>query len=184
MDSGEPRRRASSGSYPGAKTEPTGHARSPVRPSAPSRSSRRPRPYTRTQVALLDTRDRTLYCGDAYSTLGGVARPAPRCSTRAFPLPGTSPPGTSRRRSSRREACGALEPRALAPGHGKVVADPLEAMDAAIARASLAGSRSSSPSPGAPLGAVAMLARRLSEGHEALGALVPELQARAAQRLA
>ena len=29
--------------------------------------------HTPGQIALLDTRDRSLYCADAYSTLGGVA---------------------------------------------------------------------------------------------------------------
>ncbi len=32
--------------------------------------------HTPGQVALLDTRDRTLLCADAYSTLGGVATTA------------------------------------------------------------------------------------------------------------
>ena len=85
-----------------------------------------------TMKALLDVRDRTLYCGDAYSTLGGVAttaKPNPR-----FPLPALAswhrPTALETARALR-----ALEPSRLAPGHGKVVSAPAERMDAAIARA-------------------------------------------------
>ena len=88
--------------------------------------------HTPGHVALLDTRDRSLYCGDAYSTLGGVAtsaKPNP-----LFPLPGMvtwhRPTALASARSLR-----ALEPARLAPGHGKVVEGPLAAMDDAIAKA-------------------------------------------------
>ena len=82
-------------------------------------------------MAFLDTRDGTLYCGDAYSTLGGVATTAkvyPR-----FPLPATA---TWHRPTALEsaKALRALEPSRLAPGHGKVVDSPVRAMDAAIAR--------------------------------------------------
>ncbi|MBX5440247.1 MAG: MBL fold metallo-hydrolase [Solirubrobacteraceae bacterium] len=87
--------------------------------------------HTPGQIALLDARDRTLLCGDAFSTLGGVAttaRPNPR-----FPLPGLAtwhrPTALETARALR-----ALRPARLAPGHGRVVDDPLAAMDAAIAR--------------------------------------------------
>ncbi|MEA2247239.1 MAG: hypothetical protein QOH46_1768 [Solirubrobacteraceae bacterium] len=88
--------------------------------------------HTPGQIALLDTRDRTLIAGDAYSTLGGVAtsaRPSPR-----FPLPALA---TWDRPTALRtaEALRALEPDRLAVGHGDVVESPVEAMDAAIARA-------------------------------------------------
>jgi glyoxylase-like metal-dependent hydrolase (beta-lactamase superfamily II) len=89
--------------------------------------------HTPGQIAFLDTRDRTLYCGDAYSTLGGVAttaKPNPR-----FPLPAMAtwhrPTALETARSLR-----ALEPARLAPGHGKVVDAPAAAMDAAIAKGS------------------------------------------------
>ena len=89
--------------------------------------------HTPGHVAFLDTRDRTLYCGDAYSTLAGVAttaKPNPR-----FPLPGF---GTWNRPAALESARAlrTLEPTRLAPGHGKVVESPLAAMDAAIATAS------------------------------------------------
>src|SRR3954469_19981215 len=89
--------------------------------------------HTPGQVAFLDTRDRTLYCGDAYSTLGGVAttaKPNPR-----FPLPAMAtwhrPTALDTARALR-----TLEPARLAPGHGKVVEAPAAAMDAAIAKGS------------------------------------------------
>jgi glyoxylase-like metal-dependent hydrolase (beta-lactamase superfamily II) len=89
--------------------------------------------HTPGQVAFLDTRDRTLYAGDAYSTLGGVAttaKPNPR-----FPLPALStwhrPTALETARSLR-----ALDPARLAVGHGKTVENPGAAMDAAIAKAS------------------------------------------------
>ncbi len=83
------------------------------------------------QIALLDTRDRTLYCGDAYSTLGGVAtsaRPHPR-----FPLPGLVTWNRTRAQAAA-VALRAVDPARLAPGHGKVVEAPGAAMDRAIAR--------------------------------------------------
>jgi glyoxylase-like metal-dependent hydrolase (beta-lactamase superfamily II) len=88
--------------------------------------------HTPGQVAFLDTRDRTLYCGDAYSTLGGVATTAK--ANPVFPLPAMAtwhkPTALQTARALR-----ALEPTALAPGHGKVVDNPAVAMDRAIARA-------------------------------------------------
>jgi glyoxylase-like metal-dependent hydrolase (beta-lactamase superfamily II) len=76
-----------------------------------------------------------LYCGDVYSTLGGVATSArvyPRCPR--CPLALFSWHRPIELESAR--ALRALEPARLAPGHGKVVESPLEAMDGAIARGS------------------------------------------------
>jgi glyoxylase-like metal-dependent hydrolase (beta-lactamase superfamily II) len=88
--------------------------------------------HTPGQLAFLDTRDRTLYCGDAFSTLGGVATSA-KANPR-FPLPAMAtwhrPTALETARALR-----ALEPAALAPGHGKVVQQPGAEMDRAIARA-------------------------------------------------
>ena len=87
--------------------------------------------HTPGHVAFLDTRDGTLYCGDAYSTLGGVAttaKPNPR-----FPLPGMvtwhRPTALQTARDLR-----ALDPARLAVGHGKTIENPGAAMDAAIAK--------------------------------------------------
>jgi glyoxylase-like metal-dependent hydrolase (beta-lactamase superfamily II) len=89
--------------------------------------------HTPGHVAYMDVRDRTLYCGDTFATLGGVstsARPNPR-----FPLVFM---GTWDRASTVQSATKlrALSPARLAPGHGKVKESPAAAMDGAIARAS------------------------------------------------
>ena len=88
--------------------------------------------HTPGHVALLDPRDRTLYCGDAYSTLGGVATSAK--VNPLFPLALFTWHRPTELESAR--ALRALEPARLAPGHGKAVESPLGAMDRAIARAS------------------------------------------------
>lgn len=88
--------------------------------------------HTPGHVALLDTRERTLIAGDAFSTLGGVettAKVNPR-----FPFPTLStwhrPTALETARALR-----ALDPARLAVGHGKTVEAPGAAMDRAIARA-------------------------------------------------
>ena len=119
------------GSYPGAKTKPTrtiaagekvGSLETVAAPG-----------HTPGQLAFLDRRDRTLFCGDAYSTLGGVATTAKL--NPLFPLPGFAtwhkPTALATARSLR-----ALDPAALAPGHGKIVKGPAAAMDEAITKAS------------------------------------------------
>src|ERR671921_195254 len=77
--------------------------------------------HTPGQVAFLDTRDGTLLCADAFSTLGGVATSA-KANPR-FPLPALAtwhrPTALESARHLR-----ALEPKRLAPGHGKVVESP------------------------------------------------------------
>jgi glyoxylase-like metal-dependent hydrolase (beta-lactamase superfamily II) len=88
--------------------------------------------HTPGHIALLDVRDRTLLCGDAFSTLGGVATSA-RINPR-FPLPALATWHKPTALASAR-ALRALEPARLAPGHGPVVEDPVAAMDAAIAKA-------------------------------------------------
>ena len=89
--------------------------------------------HTPGHVALLDTRDRTLYCGDAFSTLGGVATTA-KVNPR-FPLPAMATWDKATELATAR-ALRALDPARLAPGHGPVVENPGAAMDRAIARAS------------------------------------------------
>lgn len=130
LDPGEPGDKVG-GSYPGAETKPgrtvTGGERigSLEVIWAPG--------HTPGHIALLDTRDRTLYCGDVFSTLGGMAT-----SSRMnplFPLPGFATWSKLLNLKSARELR-ALEPARLAPGHGKVVEAPAAAMEAAIAKAS------------------------------------------------
>jgi glyoxylase-like metal-dependent hydrolase (beta-lactamase superfamily II) len=128
LDPGEPQDKLR-GSYPGARTQPT-------RTIAPgervgSLEAHAAPGHTPGQLAFLDTRDGTLYAGDTYSTLGGVATTA-KANPR-FPLPAMAtwhrPTALETARAMR-----ALDPARLAPGHGKVVESPGPAMDRAIAR--------------------------------------------------
>jgi glyoxylase-like metal-dependent hydrolase (beta-lactamase superfamily II) len=87
--------------------------------------------HTPGHVALLDTRDRTLYCGDAYSTYIRVATTAePKLPT---PLPSLFTWHRPTELASAR-ALRALDPARLAPGHGRLVEAPGAAMDAALER--------------------------------------------------
>lgn len=130
LDPGEPADKVRGG-YPGAKTQPTRTISAGDRVgsleahSAPG--------HTPGQLAYLDTRDGTLFCGDAYATLGGVATPAK--TNWRFPLVAMATWHRPTALESSR-ALRALDPKSLAPGHGKVVSDPGAAMDAAIATAS------------------------------------------------
>jgi glyoxylase-like metal-dependent hydrolase (beta-lactamase superfamily II) len=88
--------------------------------------------HTPGQVGLLDTRDGTLICGDAYLTVG---RPFV-CTERVarFPAPALiglwhGPTAVASARALR-----ALEPSRLASGHGRVVEQPAAAMDEALRR--------------------------------------------------
>src|SRR5688572_6303469 len=119
------------GGYSGAETKPTRMIAAADRVgslevfAAPG--------HTPGQVAFLDTRDRTLYCGDAYATVGGVATTAKPYWR--FPLPAAATwhhPTALQTAKALRE----LGPARLAPGHGKVVEAPGAAMHEAIARGS------------------------------------------------
>jgi glyoxylase-like metal-dependent hydrolase (beta-lactamase superfamily II) len=130
LDPGEPIDKVRGG-YPGAKTEPT----SLIAPGdrVGSLEAIAAPGHTPGQLAFLDTRDGTLFCADAYSSLGGVSTPAK--TNWKFPLPAWAtwhrPTALESAKALRR-----LDPKRLAPGHGKVVEDPGAAMDAAIAKAS------------------------------------------------
>jgi glyoxylase-like metal-dependent hydrolase (beta-lactamase superfamily II) len=129
LEPGEPGNNIGRGSFPGAKTVPTRTVNAGDRigslevVASPG--------HTPGHVALLDTRDRTLICGDAYSTLGGVATTAK--GNWRFPLPAYAawhkPTGLESAKALRK-----LDPARLAPGHGKIVEGPSSKMDAAIAR--------------------------------------------------
>jgi glyoxylase-like metal-dependent hydrolase (beta-lactamase superfamily II) len=86
-------------------------------------------------VAFLDTRDRTLIAGDAFTTIGRVE--VPNRVRQRFPLAAL---GTQDRRQvlAAARTLRALEPGLLAAGHGKPVRSPLEAIDGALARAAQA----------------------------------------------
>jgi len=135
LDPGEPQDKLR-GSYPGTKTKPNrligagDKVGSLEAFAAPG--------HTPGMLAFLDSRDGTLYCADAYSTLGGVAtsaKPNPR-----FPLPALATWHRPTALESARSLL-ALRPKALAPGHGKVVENPTEAMQRAIDKASNQGDR-------------------------------------------
>ena len=88
--------------------------------------------HTPGHMALLDTRDRSLLCGDTFTTMGGVAVTAKKLQR--FPLAASATDDPDADRASAR-ALRALDPSRLAPGHGKVVEGPAAAMDRAIAKA-------------------------------------------------
>ena len=83
------------------------------------------------QLAFLDVRDGTLYCADAYTTLGGVLTSSKPHAPFPFAALATwcRPVALETARALRR-----LDPARLAPGHGPVVEAPAAAMDAAIAK--------------------------------------------------
>lgn len=129
-DRGEPENAKLRGGYPGASTRPS-------RLLAPGDRVGSleviPAPgHTPGHVAFLDTRDRALIAGDAYTTVGGVATSA-RPYWR-FPIAGLfswhRPTALQTARELR-----ALEPTRLAVGHGPIVEAPVARMDEAIARA-------------------------------------------------
>ena len=129
LDPGEPEDKLR-GSYPGAETEPTRTIEAGERVGsleaiwAPG--------HTPGHLAFIDSRDGTVFCGDAYSTLGGVATCAK--TNWRFPLPALA---TWHRPTALEtaKALRVLDLKRLAPGHGKVVENPGAAMDAAIAKA-------------------------------------------------
>ncbi len=128
LDADEPQGKLR-GSYPGASTTPTrtvadgdmiGSLRVIATPG-----------HTPGHVSLLDIRDQTLICGDAFATLGGVATSAKGAPL--FPLPALATWDKPTELESARRLC-ALQPGRLAPGHGKVLESPVRAMEAAVAR--------------------------------------------------
>jgi glyoxylase-like metal-dependent hydrolase (beta-lactamase superfamily II) len=130
LDPGEARRKLR-GSYPGAKTRPTrtlgagdmvGSLEVIATPG-----------HTPGHLAFFDRRDGTLMCGDTYTTTGGVATTDK--VRLPFPLASMATWDPATELASAR-ALRALDPAALAPGHGKIVDAPAAAMDAALAKAS------------------------------------------------
>jgi glyoxylase-like metal-dependent hydrolase (beta-lactamase superfamily II) len=85
--------------------------------------------HTPGHAAFLDVRDKTLIAGDAYQTQGGIA--VSGVVRWLFPLPAFA---TWHKPTALESAkvLRALNPARLAIGHGKVLEDPLAAMDQAI----------------------------------------------------
>jgi glyoxylase-like metal-dependent hydrolase (beta-lactamase superfamily II) len=129
LDPGEPQAKLRGG-WPGTDTKPT-RTVAPGEQVGSLEVIASPG-HTPGHVSFLDLRDRTLYSGDAYSTLGGIATAAKGHPW--FPLvQGATWHKPTAIESAK--ALRALEPARLAPGHGKVVESPAAAMDAAINRA-------------------------------------------------
>jgi glyoxylase-like metal-dependent hydrolase (beta-lactamase superfamily II) len=85
--------------------------------------------HTPDQVAFFDVRDGTLIAGDAFQTQGGIAVSGVMRWLFPFPAAATWHLPTALESAIRLRA---LRPTHLAAGHGRVLVDPLEAMDRAI----------------------------------------------------
>jgi glyoxylase-like metal-dependent hydrolase (beta-lactamase superfamily II) len=119
------------GGYPQIKTRPT-HTFEPGERIGSLEVIAAPG-HTPGHVAFLDTRDRTLIAGDAFSTLGGTATSAK--PNWRFPIVAMASWHRPTALQSARELRG-LDPSRLAVGHGKVLESPAQAMDEAILNAS------------------------------------------------
>lgn len=86
--------------------------------------------HTPGHVAFLETRDGTLFAGDAFQTRAGVAVAGTLRVLFPFPALATWHEPTALESA---KLLRALEPSRLAVGHGEVLEEPLEAMDRAIA---------------------------------------------------
>lgn len=84
--------------------------------------------HTPGHASFLDTRDRALIVGDAFQTMGAVAVAG---TMTIFPLPAFATWHKPTALVSARKLCG-FEPSRLAVGHGRVLNQPLAAMDRAI----------------------------------------------------
>ncbi len=89
--------------------------------------------HTPGQMAFLDSRDRSLICGDAYLALGGLfvtTQPVLR-----FPLPALLGTWNRARANETARKLRELDPARLATGHGPVLERPAAEMDRAIREA-------------------------------------------------
>lgn len=88
--------------------------------------------HTPGHMAFVDTRDRTLIVGDAFQTRAGVAVSGTVKLLFPFPALATWHKPTALESA---HALRALNPTRLAVGHGELLANPAQAIDAAIAEA-------------------------------------------------
>ena len=119
------------GSYPKVDVEPTRLLRPGERVGSLELI---PTPgHTPGHASFRDTRDGTLIAGDAFQTTGGIAVAGKLRPLFPFPALATwhKPTALESARTLRE-----LQPTRLAVGHGRVVEDPVVAMDGAIADAS------------------------------------------------
>lgn len=128
MDPGEPEGKLRGG-YPGADTPATRTVNAGDRVG--SLEVFATPGHTPGHISLLDTRDRTLICGDAFTTVGGVATTAK--GPLVFPFASSATWSRETELESARALC-ELEPSRLAPGHGRIVESPVAAMRAALDR--------------------------------------------------
>ncbi len=84
------------------------------------------------QLAFFDERESTLLCGDAFQTKGGIA--VAGVMRRRFPFPAMATWDLGLATESARRLV-ELGPARLAPGHGRVLEDPVKLMKQAIAEA-------------------------------------------------
>ena len=89
--------------------------------------------HTPGHVAFFDRRDGTLLCGDAYTTLGGVATTAK--PSLPFPLAGMSTWHRPTELESPPAPCARCSRPGWRPATARSSSRPLAAMDAAIAKA-------------------------------------------------
>jgi glyoxylase-like metal-dependent hydrolase (beta-lactamase superfamily II) len=85
--------------------------------------------HTPGHAAFFDTRDRTLIAGDAFQTMGGIA--VSGTIKPLFPLPALATWHKPTSLASARKVR-TLEPTRLAVGHGRVLEQPMVAIDGAI----------------------------------------------------
>ena len=88
--------------------------------------------HTPGHISFYDERDGSLIAGDAFQTLGGIA--VSGVIRWLFPLPAFATWHKPTAAQSAEKLL-ALNPRRLAPGHGKVLENPVAAMQKAIAKA-------------------------------------------------
>lgn len=88
--------------------------------------------HTPGHLSFIDERDNTLYCGDVFSTLGGMATTAQ--VNPLFPLPAMATWHKTGVLESANKLI-ALGPSRLAPGHGRVVELPVPDMRAMVVKA-------------------------------------------------
>jgi glyoxylase-like metal-dependent hydrolase (beta-lactamase superfamily II) len=92
--------------------------------------------HTPGHMSLLDTRDRSVIAGDAFTSIGGLAVPSHLYWR--FPLAATATwNGGEANRSA--TTIRELDPSLIVVGHGNAVRDPRAALDTAIARAQRKG---------------------------------------------
>lgn len=87
--------------------------------------------HTPGHAAFLDARDGMLYCGDVFSTRGGIETSARANPRFPFVVMGTWHRATVVASAQKLRD---LTPARLAPGHGRILDHPVASMDAAIAR--------------------------------------------------